>query len=287
MVIAMGGCGDQPESEPSPQPPVLRKKIAMPNESPSPTAKPSEVAPRITAPEAKAPETPRVPLKEKEAQEKAPTRTIVKKSPEPPSKGAPAQEEELPAQPQPTQEAPAPVVKTEEKAAESKTLEAPAPEPAKVEPPQEEKKPLAASDKLAGGTFVEEMGKTPSYLYDPRGKIDPFKPLFQIEAERVVTATKEVKKKRAPLTPLQKVSLGQLKVVGIIVSAAGNKALVEDPSGKGYIISKGTYIGQNFGHVKEILADRVVVEEEVEDFVTSKMKVQITELKLQKQVGDV
>jgi type IV pilus assembly protein PilP len=141
------------------------------------------------------------------------------------------------------------------------------------------------SDFLA---LAEGMTKRPDFFYDPRGKHDPFESLFEVETESVGIAPAErtVKKKRMPLTPLQRVSLGQLKLVAIVLSPTGNKALVEEPSGKGYVISKGTYIGQNYERVKDILKDRVIVEGEVEDFVTGSTKLQTTELKLQKKVGD-
>jgi type IV pilus assembly protein PilP len=42
---------------------------------------------------------------------------------------------------------------------------------------------------------------------------------------------------------------------------------LEDASGKGYVISKGSYIGTNAGKVVEIEKDRVIVAEEVEDAV--------------------
>jgi type IV pilus assembly protein PilP len=62
---------------------------------------------------------------------------------------------------------------------------------------------------------------------------------------------------------------------------------VEDPSGKGYVITVGTYVGSNFGRVTRILKDRIIVEEEVEDFFTGKMKLQPVELRLQKKFGEV
>jgi type IV pilus assembly protein PilP len=86
---------------------------------------------------------------------------------------------------------------------------------------------------------------------------------------------------------LLKVTLAQLKVAGIIIMPGGNKALVEDPSGKGYIVYEGTYIGEHFGRIQEILKDRIVVEEELEDFVSGKLKVQITELELRENVGEM
>ena len=97
--------------------------------------------------------------------------------------------------------------------------------------------------------------------------------------------TKQKRKKRIPQTPLEKLDLGQLKLVGIIQSAKKNKALVEEASGKGYIISKGTYIGTQAGRVKKINKDRVVIEEEIED-ITGKIVLHEKELKLQKPAGE-
>lgn len=172
------------------------------------------------------------------------------------------------------------------KEAEEKGVALPPAEAAKLEPPAPEKKGLIQPDESGSQQLVSSVGKKPSYFYDPTGKADPFRPLFATEAERVVPAQQKVTRQRLPLTPLQRIDLGQFKLVGIILSRGGNKALVEEPSGKGYIISKGTYIGQNFGRVKRILKDKVVVEEEVEDFLSGEMKLQATELKLQKKVGD-
>ena len=74
-----------------------------------------------------------------------------------------------------------------------------------------------------------------------------------------------------------------MRLVAIVVSATGNKALVEDPSGKGYIIAPGTYVGKKFGRVKKILKDRVLIEEEVEDLFSGKIKPKIVQLKLKKR----
>lgn len=137
-----------------------------------------------------------------------------------------------------------------------------------------------------GPAAPEAAEKELAYSYDPKGKPDPFLPpssrLQQSELPK-----KRVRKHRLPLTPLQKVDLSQLKLVGIIVSPTGNKALVEEPSGKGYVITRGTYVGPNFGRVKRILSDRVIVEEEVEDFFSGEMQLQTSELILQKKLGEI
>ena len=88
-----------------------------------------------------------------------------------------------------------------------------------------------------------------------------------------------------PRTPLEQIQLSQLKLVGIIMASSGNRALVEEASGKGYVIKKGTYIGMNSGKVVSIKKEKVVVEEEFED-VYGKTKIRKREIKLPKPPGE-
>jgi type IV pilus assembly protein PilP len=121
-------------------------------------------------------------------------------------------------------------------------------------------------------------------IYDPKGKIDPFEPLFK-ETPTVAEVKKE-RKKRTPRTPLERIDIGQLKLVGIILAESGNKALVEEASGKGYIIKIGTYLGTNSGKVVKIEKDTVVVAEEYED-VLGNVTVRNTEIKIPKPPGEL
>lgn len=123
--------------------------------------------------------------------------------------------------------------------------------------------------------------------YDPRGKVDPFRPLFRDKAVSIkMQQKKERRKKRIPLTPLERIDLGQLKLVGVIQAKSGNKALVEEASGKGYILTRGTYVGLNAGQVIQILKDRVVVEEEVEN-IQGDLVIQNRELRLKRPSGEL
>ena len=119
-------------------------------------------------------------------------------------------------------------------------------------------------------------------LYNPAGKIDPFEPLFR---EKAVMAKKKKKIKRKPQTPLERIDLSQLKLVGIILAASGNRALVEESSGKGYVVKTGTYIGINGGKIIEIDKELVTVEEQFED-VFGKIQTQKRKLKLPKPPGE-
>ncbi len=119
--------------------------------------------------------------------------------------------------------------------------------------------------------------------YNPTGRFDPFEPLFK---ESPQAAASTATRKRTAQTPLEQVALGQLKLSAIIRAPSGNRALVEDAAGKGYVVQKGTYIGLNSGQVVQIEKDRLVVEEEVENILGG-LTVQTTELKLQKPAGEL
>ncbi len=147
-------------------------------------------------------------------------------------------------------------------------------------PDKPDKKAIAAT-KGADGIMasVSAPGSTLG-AYIARGKIDPFEPLF-----KDTPVFRKKKKKRIPRTPLEKLSLGQLKLVAIIRAPSGNKALVEESSGKGYVIKKGTYIGLNSGKIIKIEKDNIIIEEEIQD-IEGNIKVRQRELKLQKPSGE-
>lgn len=134
--------------------------------------------------------------------------------------------------------------------------------------------------RMASASTTTEKIETPkiSDFYNPRGKLDPFAPL--IKEKPVTLAVKHRKAVRHKLlTPLEKLDLSQLKLVAILRAPSGNKALVEEDSGKGYIIKKGTYIGTNAGRVIDILPDKIIIEEEVED-IYGKISIRKKEIEL-------
>jgi type IV pilus assembly protein PilP len=99
--------------------------------------------------------------------------------------------------------------------------------------------------------------KEPPYTYNPVGKRDPFKP-FLVLGPKKPSPT-------ARLTPLQRYDVSELKLVGILKGPTGYRALVEDASGKGFIVTKGTLIGHENGRVNEIRKDRVIVKQTYKD----------------------
>lgn len=132
---------------------------------------------------------------------------------------------------------------------------------------------------------VEKAKADPPPRYDPKGRVDPFFPVVESapragKKERVISA-----ERRAPETPLEEIDLGQLRLVGIIHSPLGRSAVVEESSGRGYVVTSGTYMGIHSGRVTAIDMDRIIVTEIVTDRV-GEAREERRELKLQKSVGE-
>ena len=118
-----------------------------------------------------------------------------------------------------------------------------------------------AGDLAISPKNVEQPAAT---RFSSEGKRDPFRPMTM----RPRTSTRP----RENLSPLERLELGQLKVVGIVWNAKEPTAMIEDTAGLGYIVKVGTPIGANDGKVKAIHAKEIVVEEFYADFYGAKKK---------------
>ena len=127
--------------------------------------------------------------------------------------------------------------------------------------------------------------ETPDYRYDPKGKLDPFKPFVRLELPTPGKKGPEKKRLTGPLTPLQRVAMDKIRVTGIAGSSAKRVALVEDGGGKAYMVYLGTLIGMNGGKVIQILPDRVIVEEKHQES-KGKEKSHRVALRLHKEEGE-
>jgi type IV pilus assembly protein PilP len=139
-----------------------------------------------------------------------------------------------------------------------------------------------------GSKSTDQKTSVATRIYDPKVRLNPFIPLFRSDNKESVAdkpSDKKKRKKRVPQTPLERISINQLKLVAVLRASSGNRGLVEDNSGKGYIIKNGTYIGLNSGIVTQINANNVIVEEELENLM-GELILQNTEIKLQKPAGE-
>jgi Tfp pilus assembly protein PilP len=96
-----------------------------------------------------------------------------------------------------------------------------------------------------------------AYTYDPTGKRDPFRS-FIIEQQQA-----RAKQERGPL---EQFDLNQLFVVAVVWGTERPRALVQDPSGRDYVVQEGTPIGKNDGLVLRIHDNSVLVRETYVDY---------------------
>lgn len=133
---------------------------------------------------------------------------------------------------------------------------------------------------------VAHVARYRARLYNPEGKIDPFEnPLRKQGPQQVEEKVESNTPDRIRQTPLERIDLSQLALVGVIKFSSGYKAIVEEESGKGYMIKKGTYIGTNYGQVTEIQNNQILIQEKVKDLL-GKYQDKTSKLKLQKPLGE-
>lgn len=174
-----------------------------------------------------------------------------------------------------------------EAAKEEPLATAPEPEPPKpratdraeaVEPVE----PVEPVEETSAAIDLEDPLATqlPGRYYSRLGRMDPFTPFLYKPEPEVTPTEQEQLQIRAPQTPLERMDLAQLRLTAVLRMPGRNRALVEEATGKGYVISKGTYIGNKGGQVAEIMPDRVIIEEKYLD-IYGKVAVRERELKLQ------
>ena len=118
--------------------------------------------------------------------------------------------------------------------------------------------------------------------YSSMDKINPFTPLIQTQPKETIAVYKGEKKPTRTLTPLEKFDLSQIRLVAVLTAESGKIAMVEEASGKGYVVKIGTYIGKDSGTVVQILTDRIVINEIITDFKGEEVS-RTREMKLHKQ----
>jgi hypothetical protein len=85
------------------------------------------------------------------------------------------------------------------------------------------------------------------------GKPNPVTKIYKLnldqnDSKKIDSKVTSGKKIKSPLvTPLEKIKLKNLKLMGVLLSDSGNIAIIKDPKGKEYILSEGARIGVNSG----------------------------------------
>lgn len=123
--------------------------------------------------------------------------------------------------------------------------------------------------------LVPEEQKKPQYQIT--GIRDPFQPFAR-------STQGELSEEKSSITdPLQKLTLSQIELVGVILGKE-KRALIEESSGMGFIIKEGTLIGENSGIVTSILKEGVTVKQHFKDYM-GRVNTREVILSLRKQEG--
>jgi Tfp pilus assembly protein PilP len=127
------------------------------------------------------------------------------------------------------------------------------------------------------------------FSYNPENMVDPFVSfVVQQTAPAEARISREDEdlepKPQMPLTPLQKMAVGQIQrgFKAVLWGEMGMRALIEDDAGKGYIVAVGTPLGGNNGIVTDIQNDRLVIQQDIWDAKLKQMVPSNVEIKLTK-----
>lgn len=104
----------------------------------------------------------------------------------------------------------------------------------------------------------------PANQFDFSSKKDPFKPYVAVKPVQIQSAEQNKRSLKDSL-PIHSLDVNQFKLIGVIAGAKGNRAMVTDTSGKGYVLKVGMSIGRNNGKVVAISTDGVEVLEQFKD----------------------
>jgi len=103
-------------------------------------------------------------------------------------------------------------------------------------------------------------GSSTQFEYVLENRSDPFVPFISENASSTKVDMNEIVDTGEPLTGMQLFEPGQLTLVALLKKNVEDVAMVEDFTGKGYILLEGTKIGKR-GVVKNIASNAVTIEE--------------------------
>jgi len=119
--------------------------------------------------------------------------------------------------------------------------------------------PLSAAEHDELDRLSEAIDES-RFEYILENRPDPFVPFLSEKAATVNVDMNEVVDNKEPLSGMQLFEPGQLTLVALMQKGSEDIAMVEDFTGKGYILTEGIKIGRR-GVVKDIAPNSVLIEE--------------------------
>jgi len=124
--------------------------------------------------------------------------------------------------------------------------------------------PAQATENVTGTTIPSQpMGEEPDqtlqkFDYQLEGRPDPFTPFISDKAATQKIGADDIVEEDIELTGMRQFEPGQLTLVAVMYSGNRRLAMVEDVTGKGYILNEGMPIGRR-GVVSRIDGEQVTV----------------------------
>ena len=124
--------------------------------------------------------------------------------------------------------------------------------------------PAQATETVTGSTDPSQlMGEEPEqtlqqFEYQLEGRSDPFTPFISNKAATQRIGADDIIEEDVELTGMRQFEPGQLTLVAVLFSGSRRIAMVEDVTGKGYILNKGMPIGRR-GVVSKIDGEQVTI----------------------------
>ncbi len=138
-------------------------------------------------------------------------------------------------------------------------------------PTAEKPKPAVAAP--APPPKEETKAEKEVYVYDQKGRRDPFQSLVQVKVRP---------KRVAGSKPIENFDVDEIRLIAILWDSKEYYALVTLPDRKSYTIRKGMTLGLYGGKVEAITNDKVVIREQVKDY-RGQLRTKETILKLRKE----
>lgn len=98
------------------------------------------------------------------------------------------------------------------------------------------------------------------FVYQIESRPDPFQPFITEKSASSGVDMNEIMDDNEPLTGMQLFEPGQLTLVAVMKSGNEDIAMVEDFTGKGYVLTEGIKIGRR-GVIQDIGSNSVIIEE--------------------------
>jgi Tfp pilus assembly protein PilP len=148
------------------------------------------------------------------------------------------------------------------------------PKPAAQKQKPAVQKPAPPAAKPAEQATEAPKAEKEVYVYDQKGRRDPFVSLVQV--------AKEKPKRLRGSKPIENFDVDEIRLIAILWDNKQYYALITLPDGKSYTIRKGTTLGLYGGKVEEITHDSVLIREQVKDY-RGQLRTKDTILKLRKE----